>query len=331
MTRTLSVRYAEAGSGRNQPNDVQHGAATKSCASHLVFRLILNAGTGSALTPELVASIERFAIAIGRMDAHALETALPEPPDADPRWQSFAEYPREMLFVAYQRLCDLAVRTAGQRATSHPPSLAQRILGQHQLAYRDLTGALVGIPDDMLDREPAAGEYSIRATLSHMMMAESGFRIAIEWALGQRGAPSLSPDQFDSRDALLRSRDLYPFDGNLASFHVTFAHVHGLALDAFSGLPDADLDLPMVWWDGVMPIRDILLFFDAHMREHTVQIDKTILGIGLTVTEGARLARLLHRALGECEAALIGAPATTMQLHHEIDAQFALWNRVVEG
>ena len=41
-------------------------------------------------------------------------------------------------------------------------------------------------------------------------------------------------------------------------------------------------------------------------------------------------ARLLHRALGECEAASIGAPATTTQLHHDIEAQFALWNRVVD-
>src|SRR3712207_5992334 len=104
---------------------------------------MMNVEMRSVLTPELVASIERFASAIGRMDAAELETALPEPPDADPRWQSFAEYPREMLFVAYQRLCELAARTAGARATSHPRTLAQRILGQHQLAYRDLTGALV--------------------------------------------------------------------------------------------------------------------------------------------------------------------------------------------
>lgn len=278
------------------------------------------------MTPELVASIERFASAIASMDEHALETALAEPPNADPRWQSFAEYPREMMFVAYQRLCELAVRTAGHRATDHPPSLAQRILGQHQLAYRDLTGALVDVPDDMLDREPTAGEYSIRATLSHMLMAESGFRMAIEWALQQRGAAQLTPDQFDSRDALLRSRDQFPFEGDLASFHATFAHVHGLALHAFSGMPDADLDLPMIWWDGVMPIRDLLLGFNSHMREHIVQLDKTILGIGHTVTEGARLARLVHRALGECEAAWIGAPATTSSLHQDIEAQFALWN-----
>ena len=62
-------------------------------------------------------------------------------------------------------------------------------------------------------------------------------------------------------------------------------YVTGLALHAFSGLPDADLDLPMVWWDGVMPIRDLLLGFDAHMREHIVQLDKTILGIGLTIAK----------------------------------------------
>src|SRR5690606_34934242 len=152
----------------------------------------------------------------------------------------------------------------------------QRILGQHHAAYRDLTGALAGVPDDALDLEPAAGEYSIRETLRHIMMAESGFRIAIEWALEQRDAPTLSPGQFDSRDALIRSGERYPFDGDLASFHATFAHVHGLSLEAFTGLPDADLELPMVWWDGVMPIRDILLFFNAHMCEHTVQIDKTI-------------------------------------------------------
>lgn|GEM_PF-5027232 len=281
------------------------------------------------MSPELVASVERFAEAIGRMDAQALETGLPEPPDVDPRWQSFAEYPREMAYVAYQRLCELAARTAGQREMSQPRTLAQRMLGQHQMAYRDLTGALVGVPDDMLDREPAPGEYSIRQTLSHMMMAESGFRIAIEWALEQRGAPGMSSDQFDSRDALIRSRDQFPFDGDLASFRTTFAHVHGLAQEAFKDLSDAGLELPMVWWDGVMPIRDIMLFFNAHLREHTIQVDKTILGIGLTVTEGARLARLLHRALGECEAVLIGAQATTTQYHHDVEAQFALWNRVV--
>jgi uncharacterized damage-inducible protein DinB len=279
----------------------------------------------------LVEAVEHFASAIAQMDEHALENALPEPSDIDPRWQSFADYPRDMLFAAYQRLRELAVRGAESRAASHPRSLAQRILGQHQLAYRDLTGALVSVPDDVLDREPAEGEWSIRATLRHMLMAESGFRMAIEWALQYRGASAPTPDQFDTRAVLSQSRERHTFDGDLAAFRTTFAAVHALALDACSGLSSADLERPLVWWESVMPIRDLLLGFDSHLREHTVQLDKTILCIGVTITEGARLARLVHRALGECEAAQLGAPACISPCHQEVEQQFALWNSILNA
>jgi len=279
----------------------------------------------------LVVSIERFASAIALLDERALETALAEPSNADPRWHSYAEYPREMMFVAYQRLCELAVRSVSQRVADYPQSLAQRILGQHQIAYRDLTGALVGIPDHALDHVPAEGEWSLRATMTHMLSAESGFRIAIEWALEQRGVLELTADQFDSRAALRRSRELYPLDGDLSSFLASFAEVHGRVLSAFSGLTDDDLELPMIWWDGIMPIRELLLGFNAHMREHVVQLDKIIHGIDLTVTEGARLARLIHHALGECEAASIGAPDTASPLQADIEAQFALWNSILSA
>jgi hypothetical protein len=283
------------------------------------------------LTVEFIAAVERFASAFALLDERALETAFPEPSRADPQLPSYADYPRDMFFAAYQRLCGLAVSSAERRAELQPLSRAQRILGLHHSAYRDLTGALVGIPDDALDREPVAGEWSIRATLSHMLMAESGFRMAIEWALLQRDRPNLTIDQFDTQAVLRQCRERYPFDGDLASFHASFATVHGLALDAFSPLPDADLERPMIWWDSVMPIRALLHGFNSHMREHTVQLDKTIAAIGVPLTEGARLARLLHCVLGDCEATQLGAPAVSSPLQQEVERHFALWNAVLPG
>ena len=71
---------------------------------------------------------------------------------------------------------------------------------------------------------------------------------------------------------------------------------------------DTDLDAPSEFWEGYdLDLRFRLLRFDAHLREHTIQVDKTLLGIDRTPNEPARLVRLLYNALGEAEGAAIGA------------------------
>jgi hypothetical protein len=48
------------------------------------------------------------------------------------------------------------------------------------------------------------------------------------------------------------------------------------------------------------------------VRQHTIQIEKTLVGIGRPPTEGSRIARLLYSGLAELEGCLIGAPETAI-------------------
>jgi hypothetical protein len=48
--------------------------------------------------------------------------------------------------------------------------------------------------------------------------------------------------------------------------------------------------------------------FDSHLRQHTVQVEKTLVALGRGPSEARRLLRLIHAALAEVEGATIGAP-----------------------
>lgn len=61
-------------------------------------------------------------------------------------------------------------------ACDRPLSEAQRLLGLCWQASAALEGILVGAPDEVLDRDPATGDWPIRRILAHIRSAESYFR-----------------------------------------------------------------------------------------------------------------------------------------------------------
>ena len=56
-----------------------------------------------------------------------------------------------------------------------------------------------------------------------------------------------------------------------------------------------------MFWDGEKPIRFRLHRFEAHMVQHTVQVDKTLVWIDRAPTEARRLIRVLYRDLAAVE------------------------------
>jgi hypothetical protein len=277
----------------------------------------------------VVENVEHFARVIAPLTEPVLETEIDTPPDYPEKWLSYGEFPRSIAYSLYQELRELAVDISVSRATK-PATTAQRILGQHQAAYRDLTGALVSISDAELDVAPAPDEWPLRTILEHMLRAEFGFSLVIQSALDQRGTNDLKPAQFGAEEAMERSQGMIRFTGGINDIRASFTEVHGHVLRSFVDLDDDDLGLPTLWWEGrVTPLRFRLQRFDAHLREHTIQIDKTILGIGHTITEGERLARLIHRALGECEAAVLGADNLAVERQGQVEELLTLWTKMV--
>ena len=254
--------------------------------------------------------------------AHAVErfaeiTQGVADPDLDREWvwgAYDAEGVRFAFFRTYEDLRELAARTAAER-NAHGPAMstAQRILAQVHTAYRDLQAALLGIGPDDEDRAPAAEEWPLRKVVAHIIGAELGFFAVAKYALDRHREgdwrPAEIPDEaweplFGEDIALIEAR----LDGPLAGMRPYHEALHERIVREFDGIGEEELALPSIYWEGYeLSLRFRLHRFDSHLRQHTVQIDKTRESIGRSPNEAQRLLRLIYAALAEAEGATIGA------------------------
>jgi hypothetical protein len=166
------------------------------------------------------------------------------------------------------------------------------------------------VRDDELDRAPAAGEWPLREALEHLFGAERGFTgltmFALEHARHRRAEPIAMPTEHPLGEE-------YPADvsGGPVDILGRFDALHRLALSTFEHVTDAELAAPSRFWEENEQVVAFRLHrFDAHLREHTIQVDKTLAGIGHAPSETERLTRLIYNALGEAEGAALGTAPT---------------------
>ncbi len=263
----------------------------------------------------LAQAVEMFARAGVRFSDAALEKHW--------EWGEYSEGVRFAFFVTYQELRELAAQTAVQRAI-HGPTItaAQRILAQHHAAYRDLRGILVGVSEDELDLVPAEKEWPLRDVLGHIIDAEQGFFTLIRYALDRHRSgdelplemPSEEEDEIEDEDDSNQE--------NLEQILTNYEGLHSQILYELASISEDELRAPSLFWEGYpMEIRFRLHRFDAHLRQHTIQVEKTLAGIGHQPHEAERLVRMIYWSLGEAEGAVIGAPETNADQ----------WHRVAEG
>ena len=217
-------------------------------------------------------------------------------------WREYDEEGlRFALLMAQHELRDLAVRLAAMRPA--PPSQATRILGQYHHAYRDLTGALAGLRDEDVDKVPKDGEWPVREVILHMLGAESGFLGTIQYARD----PDRPADEDEAGDRWPTWRKehgyaaLESIAGGIVDVRNAMFESHRRVLRELGDLRDQDLEKPAGFWDGLKPIRFRLHRFEAHMIQHTIQVDKTLDWIGRAPTEARRLVRVLYRDLAAVE------------------------------
>jgi uncharacterized damage-inducible protein DinB len=236
----------------------------------------------------------------------ALVRATVELPDAemDRAWV-WHEYDEEglrfALLMAQHELRDLAVRLAAMRRA--PPSQAQRILGQYHHAYRDLTGALAGLRDDDLDRVPKEGEWPLRDVIEHMLGAEYGFLGVIQYGI----APDRPRDPKEAEERWGSWREEHGYrapktlEGGIGDVRNALFEIHRRVLRELGGLADDALQREAMFWDGDKSIRFRMHRFEAHMVQHTIQVDKTLEWLHRAPTEARRLVRVLYRDLAAVE------------------------------
>jgi uncharacterized damage-inducible protein DinB len=257
--------------------------------------------------PSLVRAVKRFA---------SLTQGVPDS-DLDREW-AWGAYDEEgvrfAFFRTYEELCELATRTATMRSTLGPEtSTAQRILAQYHRAHRDLQAALLGAGEDAVGRAPAEGEWALHKVVAHIVGADLGFFVVVKYALDRwrtgDGRPAAIPDEaWDTISGVDEAAFEALVDGPFADLESYRGTLHNRVLRELADIRDEELAAPSMYWEGKeVSLRFRLHRFDSHLRQHTVQVDKTLETIGHAPNEARRLLRLIYGALADAEGATIGA------------------------
>lgn len=247
--------------------------------------------------------------------------------DHDWAWRYHSEGVRFALLGTYHELRALAVEIATGRAEAGQPlTIAQHTLAQYHAAYWDLLAVMLGVEDAILDTPPAEGEWSPRRVLDHIIGGDALFFTLVHFAREQqhRGEAPRNVKQEDF-EALMGTEE--EFDRQIAEQGLVgilnfYDGLHKRIMTEFADLSDAELNAPSLFWEGEpLSIRYRLHRFDAHLRQHTIQMVKTLAVVGPEWTEAKQLLRTVYNALAEVEGALLGNWDFKLERQEEVAAE----------
>ena len=271
------------------------------------------AAAGTPVPPDPARSLDAFTASVETFDRRLRaidDSAL----DLFWAWESYDEEGvRFGILRTTEQVADAAVELAAARVEAgDPPTRAARLLGRYLVAWRELW-SVADRADAVIDTAPAEGEWPLRTILDHLIEADLGFLVTVRNGLDQHRAGVEEPKRVASEEAWIALAEVdetawrAAFDGSLPDIRAFHREVRDRIGRRLSSMTDDELATASPFWDGVRANRFRLERFESHLRQHTIQAEKAI-----QVTLGAprefeRLLRLLSRATGDVEAALLGA------------------------
>jgi hypothetical protein len=210
-------------------------------------------------------------------------------------------------------VADAELEAALAGAPARPPGAIRS--APATIARWALQGRLAALDDALLDKVPKEGEWTLRETLDHIISGQRGYGVFSRWWLTQPLGDARPARIDDATDAVLE-REM-PADGTSAVGSIADIRA-GLddALDEWAlrvaGL-DASALAASAMWSGVPVDIDFRIGrWASHIREHTLQIDKTLDWLGYQPSEPIRIVRDMYTTWGRLEARIFPvAPAGT--------------------
>ena len=199
----------------------------------------------------------------------------------------------DVRYALYRTLEDAQEVYVRVAAGDHPES--RRILALAQRAFGSLRALLAGVPATWLDQAPRAGEWSIREIIGHVIAVERRYALQTKYAVDRTDVepiriadsklPSLTPNA----------------GGDVAALLARLGEARAETDRWLGDVPPAGMTRPTIWAGYEIDVRFRLHRFAAHIAEHTVQCEKTLLTLGWQPTEGRQIARRLAAVVGEIE------------------------------
>ena len=225
----------------------------------------------------------------------------------------YRDKPMAVRYALYRTLEDAQEAHVALAARPHPES--RRILAFCQRAFGGLRGLVIGLPDDLLDRAPRAGEWSVGETLRHVFAIERRYAIQTRYAVERAdGDPVRIPAD------RLPSTAPAEIPGGVAELLARLAEARADTNRSLGDVAAADMTRPTVWAHLDVDVRFRLHRFAAHVVEHTVQCEKTLAALGWRETEGRSIVRELTALLGEIEG--LGGLADARQVEARLAERF---------
>lgn len=168
---------------------------------------------------------------------------------------------------------------------------AARILGLAQLAFGDLRGLLLGVPDALLDPPPGPEGWSVRRTLAHAILAERMRLRSVRYAVERTETdPPLMPEQ------LRPAEDPADTAGGALDIVRRFAARRAETDAAIGALDEPALGRPTRWSGYSVDVRFLLHRFASHIVEHTIQCEKALEAAGHAPGDAPRAVRRISAA-----------------------------------
>jgi hypothetical protein len=220
----------------------------------------------------------------------------------------------DVRYALYRTLEEAQEAYASATPGPHPES--RRILALAQRALGDLSGLLVGVPAELLDRVAREGEWTLREVLGHLVIIERRYALQTLWAIERTdGDPMRIPENRLATAAQVEvGGDVGVLLGRLASAR----YETNRRLD---DVAPAAMTRPTPWLTWQLDVRFRLHRFAAHLVEHTVQCEKILGALDFHQTEGRRIVRRVTAALAELDA--LGGQAAARDLEARLVERFA--------
>jgi len=173
----------------------------------------------------------------------------------------------------------------------------------------DLHGRLVPLDEEVLDRDPGGGEWTVRRTLAHIVNGQRAYGWFTAWWLAQGIAdPTALPARVPETVAAELPDEEMEADGRLEGIRERIDATLDASSEVLGGLGDAELAVGARWSGYPVTVAFRIGRWSSHLREHTVQVDKTLAAVGWQPREVDRLVGLIHGAYGRLESLVFAMP-----------------------
>jgi hypothetical protein len=223
------------------------------------------------------------------------------------RWRGREGHVRGGFYRCFE-LIEQAI-VAVESGTGRRPEAA-RILAFTAAARWDLHGLLLPLADALLDADPGAGEWTLRAALGHVINVQERYYRSTADAIerGPRGEPFKPPPGGSAPPSPEPAGHAV---GSIVEVRRRVDEGVDEAIDKLGGVDDPRaLGGEANWAGWAVDARFRLYRMSAHVREHTIQVEKTLALLGHVPREVDRLVRLIAAAYGRLEGACLGLDRT---------------------